>query len=689
MIRIPETPDLQPTRVNMPEMTGRAPQAAALGDLAKSISNVGDAFAAHADRIDRIDQAGRESQIRNQLSEAYANHQIELEKNPDPASYLPKTQEFLQQQQSLLDSSDISPETKARLGIHFDDFATRARIDAAQGAARLANQRAGLAFANELDSAKSTGDRRAFEDAKQRAIQAGVLLPEKAAALDQDFQRTVVHNDNLAHINADPNGWLQENPTDKPLPDYNPIEWQKLQDYAQQRLRSHTYDAASKIQDAIVEGKITTPEQIDQYAADLRPSAREELKITLLKNADAADKSLRASPEYQAQTVGQVSAMLADYQPASDDFDRQFVQMDALTRTLPEGAVKAELQRRIKDVRDGKLSEIKTHADSAMAALDAAYKGGRFGKLSDGTAEMTTARVLNDGFLTDQTKLASLGLTPDQIKSVTTAGSPAKQLEAFRSLGPTWNQRQNITADPFTAAAAEALLNEKTTVSYLSPEAEDEAISARIAAETKYGNAKTKLAEFLKINPNATPEQIDQKVFEIGGEETRRQLSSGMFAPKPSRTMNQGANPSTAASPVGKNLTEVVKNFEASEGFFRTAYWDVNQWSIGYGTKAKEGEVIDQAEADRRLAEELAMHRKRVEDQTAAFGMTLNEHEKDALTSFDFNTGRLEQLLAGGTRSKQEIADKMLLYRNAGGQRMRGLENRRAAERELFLKGYR
>jgi GH24 family phage-related lysozyme (muramidase) len=140
--------------------------------------------------------------------------------------------------------------------------------------------------------------------------------------------------------------------------------------------------------------------------------------------------------------------------------------------------------------------------------------------------------------------------------------------------------------------------------------------------------------------------------------------------------------------PVGKNLVEVVKNLEASDGFFRTAYWDYGQWSIGYGTRSQKGEVIDQAEADKRLESELAMHRGRVETITAQLGMKLTPHEADALTSFDFNTGRLEQLLAGGTRSKAEIADKMLLYRNADGQRMKGLENRRAAERALFLNGY-
>ena len=71
--------------------------------------------------------------------------------------------------------------------------------------------------------------------------------------------------------------------------------------------------------------------------------------------ADVALIEKTASPEYQQQTVGKVSAMLADYKPDSENFDSAFVQMDSLVRTLPPGAVRDELERRIKDVREEKF----------------------------------------------------------------------------------------------------------------------------------------------------------------------------------------------------------------------------------------------------------------------------------------------------------------------------------------------
>jgi GH24 family phage-related lysozyme (muramidase) len=68
--------------------------------------------------------------------------------------------------------------------------------------------------------------------------------------------------------------------------------------------------------------------------------------------------------------------------------------------------------------------------------------------------------------------------------------------------------------------------------------------------------------------------------------------------------------------------------------------------------------------------------------------MTFSPHQLDALTSFDYNTGGIKKLLANGTRSKAEIAEKMLLYVKADGNRLKGLVRRRAAERHLFLNGY-
>ena len=63
-----------------------------------------------------------------------------------------------------------------------------------------------------------------------------------------------------------------------------------------------------------------------------------------------------------------------------------------------------------------------------------------------------------------------------------------------------------------------------------------------------------------------------------------------------------------------------------------------------------------------------------------------SQNEFDALVSFCYNIGNIDQLTANGSRDKKTIADKMLLYVNCNGYKLPGLVRRRNAERNLFLK---
>ena len=129
------------------------------------------------------------------------------------------------------------------------------------------------------------------------------------------------------------------------------------------------------------------------------------------------------------------------------------------------------------------------------------------------------------------------------------------------------------------------------------------------------------------------------------------------------------------------------------EGFSAKAYWDVDHYSIGYGTRANSpSEVVSRAEARERLERHL--------NETAApavlglaesIGLRLAQHELDALASFVYNLG--EGSIGPGwtmgrairSKDRRRIADAFLLYDKAGGQRMAGLTRRRQAERALFL----
>lgn len=104
---------------------------------------------------------------------------------------------------------------------------------------------------------------------------------------------------------------------------------------------------------------------------------------------------------------------------------------------------------------------------------------------------------------------------------------------------------------------------------------------------------------------------------------------------------------------------------------------DVNAMRVGQ--KVAEQQVNDwlKKDLDKALLNVLSFDKK----------YNWSQSELDALVSFAFNIGSINQLTAEGTRNKKEIAKKMLLYTKAGGKELPGLVRRRKAEQTLFLSG--
>lgn len=109
-------------------------------------------------------------------------------------------------------------------------------------------------------------------------------------------------------------------------------------------------------------------------------------------------------------------------------------------------------------------------------------------------------------------------------------------------------------------------------------------------------------------------------------------------------------------------------------------------WTIGYGHTGdvQPGQKITQAQAEAILRVDLEKFEKKVEKYYSRYRWRQNEF--DAMVSFAFNLGSIDQLTAGGTRSRAVIAEKMLLYNKAAGKVLPGLTRRRNEERELFLR---
>lgn len=128
---------------------------------------------------------------------------------------------------------------------------------------------------------------------------------------------------------------------------------------------------------------------------------------------------------------------------------------------------------------------------------------------------------------------------------------------------------------------------------------------------------------------------------------------------------------------------DLIKKYE---GCVLTAYkCPAGVYTIGYGHTegVYPGQKITREEAESFLKKDL----KRFEDHVNSYNKkyNFNQNQFDALVSFAYNIGSIDQLTQEGTRSKYQIADMMLEYIKAGGTIMPGLINRRREERQLFI----
>lgn len=139
---------------------------------------------------------------------------------------------------------------------------------------------------------------------------------------------------------------------------------------------------------------------------------------------------------------------------------------------------------------------------------------------------------------------------------------------------------------------------------------------------------------------------------------------------------------------------ELVKRFE---GFSSTIYLcPAGYPTIGYGHVVTPEERerfrngITREEAEELLRRDLIRFELGV--KSLIKGVKLHEYSIDALVSFSYNVGlyafrgsTLRRLILRGELI--DAAEQFLRWVYAGGKKLRGLELRRRAERELFLEG--
>lgn len=136
---------------------------------------------------------------------------------------------------------------------------------------------------------------------------------------------------------------------------------------------------------------------------------------------------------------------------------------------------------------------------------------------------------------------------------------------------------------------------------------------------------------------------------------------------------------------ISENGLELIKSFE---GLRLNAYKCVSTekyYTIGYGhygADVTKDMVITEKEAENYLRTDVAKFEKLVEKYDYIYHF--NQNQFDALVSFAYNVGNIDQLTNYGKRSLDTIREKILLYNKSGNKVLQGLLNRRKKELELF-----
>jgi len=146
------------------------------------------------------------------------------------------------------------------------------------------------------------------------------------------------------------------------------------------------------------------------------------------------------------------------------------------------------------------------------------------------------------------------------------------------------------------------------------------------------------------------------------------------------------------AKSMGYNTGGLVGFLKEKEGYRDKAYQDqAGVWTIGYGrttnpdgSPIKPGQTTSKEKEDSWLNKRAASERAAVEKYAEKHGYDWSEGQKDALASFRYNVGNLDQLTQGGKRSNDEIVQALPQYNKAGGEVSEGLVNRRNAELQMW-----
>lgn len=653
----------------------------ALGSVGDTLMDIGEKGMKLVVEAKRSDTRRRANEMELDLSRLHADYENQMLRNPDPTTWMDGYKGMVEKVRGKYISEKLAPEEQEILGTRFAEWEARTSIGVARSAALAIFQKDKLAAANLIEEGERTGN----DHLRMQGLATvrELLGPEEAEKQMRESNRRVDRTRLETEVQQRPaeiqkmidDGTLLEN-----YPGLHQDDQTWARDAARTRSRVIDGDILDKYANLVASKVLRTPDDVLQKFPDVEPRLLEKMVLDIQKRNNA---ELMNDPANQQEVIGEITSRLSVYKmPADGSHDYMLDELTLKAYELPEGPLRTNALERIRNKRQGLETKVKTRGDAAQRALDT-----HFESLSQALPKAGKFKVdvkMRDGLFKDIKKLQLAGFSESQAKIIRDLykEDPAKAQKKVQEL---WKVRKegNVLLDPFDAKLMDAFRTEKPYMDWEDPETEDRRIQAELEHNLKIGKAKMQLDEWLSMNPEPTEEKLREKVLELAGEGVEDDLQREIDLLEEENAIPE-PDMSSLGLPPGSDLVGLIKHFET---FKEDAYEDNGTWSIGYGTPGRPGQKISHDEAVSAMMNQINSARAKVRKEAARIGIEFTQNEEDALTSFTYNTkpGNLEQLLANGTRTKQEIAQMMLFYRNASGRRLKGLERRRRAEQAMFL----
>ncbi len=512
-IRVSEIPDFRPTQLSHATMDphAAAAPAQALGALARSIASVSKPFADIALRIQNVENATTEMEIRKQWSAELSSMEKAQEETPDDPKALAKADAFLEKSLATINAPDMPPASRDRLMAEYGELYGKIRIRTAERVARRAVDRGRAAFESTFQVAVDAGDTAAQERTISTATEAGIIDNKQAAAYRVQAREETEERQAMAEIQTDAITWAAANANpDRTAPGFDGVKHANRMQLARRVISGQTLSVYHSVALHIEAGRITRPEQIDERTDRLTATANKRLKEMLAGRADAAPQTGRPAQEVQHQLAGDVGARLLSYRADGEDYDGELVEIADRIRKMEEGPLRETYEQYLQDAVSGTKRQPRTAAEWYRRAIDRAWENNHFGRQRPPVHRVDISPLLERGLLRDREKLEQVGLPEEDIRYIggdpgTAADDQAAATRFAERYGAL--REKKAVADPFLQAVFTTLGEGRMMMDYTTPEEDAEAERKNVAARARYGAALTTYSSWLQRNKGADEEK--------------------------------------------------------------------------------------------------------------------------------------------------------------------------------------